>query len=389
MFGKKLQDVNLSDLQSLKDNEIAESKELDYKASINLSAGDEKKELCKDVSAMANTSGGYIIIGVNEKKDENGRNTGLPETIDGFCDNPDDMILRIINILRDNISPRINGLQIQPVKVNEQGYAIIIQIPKSFNAPHMTVKQSTHFYIRSSTSSNPMDIGEIRSAFALSESLSEKIRRFRNDRIMLINSGDTPVPLRPGAKIVLHLISTNILSSQYIDIKKASSIRFRPLATTSCFSVFNLNGFVVKRNLPGDKSTYLQVFRDGAIESVLVQNADKLIRITTIESEIIERVGQYLQNFNQLEVPLPIFIMLSFVNSKDYYLYLGDPRLNGIEFVPFDRDILLFPDIMIESYDVDVPKALKPMFDMVWQSAGVERCLNYDQDGNYTPSRGN
>ena len=51
-----------------------------------------------------------------------------------------------------------------------------------------------------------MDVQEIRSAFALSEDLPERIRKFRDERVSRVLAGDTPVRLDAGPKIVLHVV---------------------------------------------------------------------------------------------------------------------------------------------------------------------------------------
>jgi predicted HTH transcriptional regulator len=56
------------DLQRLIDDEIQESLTLDYKASPALAKDSKSRdELCKDVSAFANSAGGQIIYGIEEK----------------------------------------------------------------------------------------------------------------------------------------------------------------------------------------------------------------------------------------------------------------------------------------------------------------------------------
>jgi predicted HTH transcriptional regulator len=57
-----------SDLQRLVDDEILESLTLDYKKSPALAKDSASRdELCKDVSAFANSAGGRIIYGIPEK----------------------------------------------------------------------------------------------------------------------------------------------------------------------------------------------------------------------------------------------------------------------------------------------------------------------------------
>jgi hypothetical protein len=49
-----------------------------------------------------------------------------------------------------------------------------------------------------------------------------------------------------------------------------------------------------------------------------------------------------------------------------------------------DRDMLLLPDVLIETYTPDMPTLLRPLFDAVWNAAGWERSINYDEKGKWT-----
>jgi hypothetical protein len=66
-FSKPVNALTYEDVESLTSAGEPESPVLDYKARLEGSDRD-KKELAKDVSAMANSSGGYIVIGVAEKQ---------------------------------------------------------------------------------------------------------------------------------------------------------------------------------------------------------------------------------------------------------------------------------------------------------------------------------
>jgi hypothetical protein len=49
--------------------------------------------------------------------------------------------------------------------------------------------------------------------------------------------------------------------------------------------------------------------------------------------------------------------------------------------VPLPRDVVFLPDAVVEGGDVDLPAALRPMFDALWQCLGDERSQNYDPTG--------
>lgn len=52
----------------------------------------------------------------------------------------------------------------------------------------------------------------------------------------------------------------------------------------------------------------------------------------------------------------------------------------------FDRKTLVLPDVLLPA-DLSAEQALKPVFDLVWQSAGMERSANYNAAGDWAPMR--
>ncbi len=54
---------------------------------------------------------------------------------------------------------------------------LVIRIPRSYGAPHMVTFQNTsRFYTRNSAGKHQLDVSEIRSAFALSETARSALR---------------------------------------------------------------------------------------------------------------------------------------------------------------------------------------------------------------------
>jgi hypothetical protein len=48
----------------------------------------------------------------------------------------------------------------------------------------------------------------------------------------------------------------------------------------------------------------------------------------------------------------------------------------------FDREVLALPDVVLPA-DQSAATALRPLFDLVWQSAGLERSFNYNDAGEW------
>ena len=71
----------------------------------------------------------------------------------------------------------------------------------------ITFQAHSRFYSRNSAGKYPLDVHELRAAFAMSERTAERTRAFRAERLAHVISGETPVAMLDGAKTVLHINS--------------------------------------------------------------------------------------------------------------------------------------------------------------------------------------
>lgn len=142
------------DLQRLVDEEIQESLTLDYKASPSLAKDSKSRdELCKDVSAFANSAGGQIIYGIEEKDRK-------PIKVDQGSDLTREWIEQVID---SSIQPRLDGLVITPVPVGSGRHAYVLTIQQALGrAPHQAPDKK--YYKRQNFQSVPMEDYEIRDA---------------------------------------------------------------------------------------------------------------------------------------------------------------------------------------------------------------------------------
>ena len=103
-----------------------------------------KREICKDVTAMANAEGGYILIGVREEN---------KVAQDFFTiDDAANVAQSINGVCLQNIDPRIPNLEIEPYSLqwgNRNIDLVVIHIPPSEMRPHsFKWKNSTNFVKR-------------------------------------------------------------------------------------------------------------------------------------------------------------------------------------------------------------------------------------------------
>ena len=101
------------------------------------------------------------------------------------------------------MEPAIPGLQVRAIGSFTDGPVLIIRAPRSWASPHMvSFGGRTRFYLRVAEQKVLLDREGIRQQFLLSETLATRLERFRDSRIGRVLSGDTPVPLRDGVRVV-------------------------------------------------------------------------------------------------------------------------------------------------------------------------------------------
>ncbi|AFV02726.1 hypothetical protein UNSWDHB_4 [Dehalobacter sp. UNSWDHB] len=387
---KNIDGITLEDIENLITNEVCECRNLEYKLELP-DSGDKKRELLYDISAMANAGGGDIIFGIRE-------DSGKPIAIEGIqTQNADSIILSFENSIRDCISPRIIGLAVRSLKVSEGQYIFMFRIPRTLNFPHMVTMGGTQrFFTRNSAGKYPMDVTEIRAAFLTGTSFIEQAKSWRMDRLnrLLLNKGATPI--EGGAKIVLHLIPLSSMDIQsYLDVKilKDQTSNLWPFYTTGMDYRYNLDGFLTFALWPGSvlPHGYVQFFRTGQIESVDIgllkplEDNRKFIASIKYEEDVINHTRKYLNAMKSVGIQPPIVIELALLGVRDYYMGVGQrfARFGTPDLIK--EDDLVLPGVLIENWDADLGKLLRPIFDTVWNSCGWSGSLNYDEAGNWRP----
>lgn len=388
-FNRTIDEIDKSDIDSLIASGIPEARRLDYKASLPGNSDSEKKEYLADVSAFANTGGGHILYGVSEDQ-------GVPTEAMGVGEiDVDAEILRLDQILLAGIEPRIPILQIRAIPGFKSGPVIVVEIGNSWVSPHMVAfKNASRFYARSNAGKYQMDIGQMRTAFALGQELPEKVRNFRTDRLAKIVGNDGPVYLDDCPKIVLHVVPLAAFSLEFnIDLSEilAHSVSLQPIEGGSTHQRYNLDGYV--RYLVGyDGATgsrgYCQIFRNGIVEAVDAEmlseySGEKQIPSESFERGLVERMEGYLSSLLTLNVPTPFIVMLSLVGVKGYQMAAGVRFTATRRPTPIDREMVLAPDVLIDKHECSVPRIMRPIFDAVWNSAGFPGSMNYDDDGRW------
>jgi hypothetical protein len=384
MIDKPLNQITFADIEQFVQEKWPEGKTVDYKRDPYGNRDDDKKELLKDVSSFANTQGGDIIIGVDEDK-------GVPTGIPGVTvPDIDKEKLRLEEIIRRGLDPRID-CAIHHVLTPASSEVIIIRVQESLLFPHRVVFQGKfgEFWARSSAGKFSMDTDELRRAFTLSGTIYEQIKLFRRERVTKVTNGETPVPMTPGGKLILHLIPVaSFRSRQLFDVETMPNLpmRFPPMGGSGCNFRLNFDGHVsYTGGLRGPSRYYTQFFRNGVVEAVgsdVVRqgsNGEKLLLAADYERILLQCFPQLMDGFRQVGVQPPLWGFLTITEVKGATI----PVERGFreEYRDIDRDTLMLPEFVIDDLCTDAINLMRPVFDLVWNASGFARSFNFDTKG--------
>lgn len=152
----------IDSIQELINTEAEETNTLEFKSADSLHnalKGQEKrKEIMKDISAMANSNGGTIIYGIQECQTDKKGNAGKAESLSPV----DCQIVSkewLEQIIHSNIAPKIEGLQIIKIPIENNTCLFVLEIPQS-NTAHQAPDKK--YYKRYNFLATPMDDWEIK-----------------------------------------------------------------------------------------------------------------------------------------------------------------------------------------------------------------------------------
>jgi hypothetical protein len=366
-------------LQRLIQSQIAESYSVEYKQTLYGGSDADKRELLKDVSALANSRGGHIVFGMRER-------AGLPQELVGLADDRDASIQRIENLCRDCIQPRITGLRPVQVPLAAGNWALVLRVPRSWNRPHRVAYQTwTKYFLRNAAGVHEASVDELRELFTDATTREARASAFVSERVNLIEDRQAPITIRDGARVILHIVPFGALAGEYqIDLTKSVECgRFAPIGTTGYNYGFNLYGLITYRNV--QENGYTQVFRNGIVETVgtdigSLGNGQLGIHGFSLGKAISRAVESYVLGYAAVEVPPPVSVFVTLTGTYGIPVVCGDGDGQPLP-VPRVR----LPEVTLTSFGPGYQGALRPIMNAIWNAGGAPQCSIFHDDGRWTP----
>ncbi|MFI5672844.1 helix-turn-helix domain-containing protein [Streptomyces sp. NPDC051704] len=142
-LGRHPDDLTEADLQRAVDNRIPEGVDLDWKKDFHPGSDAGRKELAKDVAAMANTVGGLLVIGVDDVKQDHAHALAPFEPALGRGEE------WIRSVIANWIQPVVPNVGVRSLKAADEGKIYwLITVPPSTQMPHAVAAPGNDYNFR-------------------------------------------------------------------------------------------------------------------------------------------------------------------------------------------------------------------------------------------------
>lgn len=380
ILGKRTDQLNADDIKRLVQNQVKETKALDYKRELKLGQDKERKEFLFDITSMFNTEGGCLIYGIEESKDDKDQNTGTPASITGIpIDNYDKLSQQIEDIVKGNTEPSITNIALNHIDVDGQS-VLVIGISKGLGLPAMvTFNETNKFYRRRNSGKYAVDVYELNQMFMQNQVLKESAEKFRHERIEKVRNLNVFPTLDNTASLFIQIIPFSFLNDQTLDFTNVESmnitITMRPMYASSWDKMFNLDGFATFATSYSQKiNGYDQIFRNGIYEvytSLIfeqIEHEGKKVNClygSDFIPDTLEQINSGLTVLNKFQIEPPFLICISIHNV------LGGAIKGSRGYSrQFMTENIVLPPIVLPTFETDLHTQLKPIFDILWQSVG-------------------
>jgi len=385
---KRINELSEVDLLALVEGRVSESRYIDYKSALPGPQERERLDFLRDVSSFANTLGGYLIYGMTE---EGGTATGLSGlgTI-----NPDKEILRMEEILRTGMRPRIHGVAFRPIALSSGGLALVVKIPRSWNGPHQVVYNTDYrFSARGQNGKYFMEVDELRTHLTGVETMLEKCRNHRLERVAKIAAGESMAkPIRKVGHVVIHYLPIAGFADGFRlsletkghqpPVPYPMQFQWGGFSNKFCFDGLH----IYTRGSSNQPEDYCLVGWSGAIEVVHLYPwrepdprdpwAECLIA-STVETDVKATIEYILSVSADLQVDPPGIFALSLIGMNGWKFSAGRRFEEHRQIV--DRDPFLVSEVFADFDGADVNAILKGLVDPLWNSGGWQESPNFKE----------
>ncbi len=372
MLDQPVETIDEAALAALVTNQVSERRDLEFKRDLPGKSDEQVKEFLADVTSLANAQGGDLIFGIEDVG-------GVADSLLGVAaPDPDAEILRLENIIRTCVEPRLIGVRTHWVTLSLAAGVIIIRVPASLGAPHRIVfKNSGRFFSRNSRGKYEMDVHELRVAFTQSEKLPQRFRKLHVDAVESARGIDMPFAIKAEPTAVVSVIPLGLFREDR-DLGISHDHALAPVSTTGHSYIDTMEGVLIHTPIDADIGTvrsYALTHRAGRTDAawtigriVKGQGGEEASYVwpQRFEEGLLDVTSSTQAKLRLFGIEGPWAILVTIVGVQGFQMPLGDYHVSREAW----RRSALLPQIVVERID---EAGLLPILKAFWLLFGEQR----------------
>lgn len=373
MIPRPIETISNQDLEALVRNNVPEGRNLEFKRELPGRAEADVKEFLADVTSLANAHGGDIIYGIEESGGSAAALSGI------VLVDPDADLLRLENIIRDGIEPRISGLKMRWIKLtNNSKGVIVIRAPTSMAAPHrIRYRNWGRFYTRNSRGKYEMDTQELRLAFTASEQLPIRIRALHDEAVAAAQGTNMPFAVNAEPTAIVSVVPLGFFRElQDLDITPENAL-MHVNATSATDWMHTLEGVLLYAPITADNTvrSYALTHRRGRVDAAWTIGGERefgqrvtrrLVWPRNFESGLLDVTRSTVAKLQPFGIEGPWVVLSTITGIEGFELVLGDHEVSK----PAWRHAAALPEIVADRLD---GVSLAPILKSFWLLFGQVR----------------
>jgi Putative DNA-binding domain len=362
MLEKAIEFLTMDDVQELVARGVTEGRHLEFKRELPQRNDEGTREFLADTTAFANAQGGDLIYGVEDSD-------GVAIGANGIeLLNIDTEILRIENLFRDAVEPRLSGVRIKWIAIGDnpnQGI-LVLRIEASATSPHrVKFKGSSRFFARNSRGKYEMDTHELRQAFTENEALPRRIRALHAEAIRASRGVDMPFRLMEGPRVITSVIPQGFFR-EIRDLDITGNGTVVPVKATSGYSHYETLEGILMYSHPGKEDAvraYTLLHRTGRFDASWLVGGEhdgiKSVHPSRFENGLTDMVSSSVIRLRSLGVGGPWAILTTVDGIFDYRMHLSQYEESRSAW----RNSGVLPELILDDITTD---SLLPVFKAFW-----------------------
>ena len=389
--------TSLERLDELIGDGAVESRVLEFRGILPKDRGGRTRFL-RTASAFANTDGGVVVFGMQRAGDGAYRAGGLKDF------DLDAAQRKLGQMLFNGVEPPPRVAEPRLLSGPERDPVLVYSVPRSFNRPHAVLEQEDRATFRSYWQRGDgynfgMTTDELRDSFLEYDHWIAQASEFRAARVGTVYRGSRmPSVLQDHPHIFAHMVPLGRRRGLDFSVPLVPDIRsfFTIPALPGLQDRANTEGWLSLSPLGGVYSTWVQCFRNGAVEFVRGYPAEAagpglsatLLRGRGIEGRLVPFLTATMKWLRLTQAAPPYALSFAVTGAMGFALWAPDRNLD-LPRGGFDRDVILLDEMVFDTLpeqpdNASVARLARPALDLLWQASGYTRSPYFDEaNGNW------